>query len=584
MPRKYGIEWPANATDLFVESVCYREGRTSEQGGLGKIGHFKRIVSFFWGEKNKRKQFLWHPWAEEMLEAALESNRVWFSGCASSGKTDFSAVWSLVNWVVDPANTLIMQTSTTLTAARRRIWGATAEYWRAMGAMPYGKFLDSTYCIRTVLGDGSLAQRAGIFLIAAEQKKEREAVDKIIGAKNKRVLFVCDEEPDISPAVPSACFSNLTSNPYFHWLGLGNFKSRYDAFGEDIKPKAGWSSININSTRWETKNGIVLRFDGTKSPNILSGKDEWPGIYNSKTLAQHKQDIGETTALFYRMCRSWEAPIGSENTIYSEADLDSGRATDGVLWLEPPTMVSGLDPSYTNGGDRTIQWIAKLGMSAEEKPILQLDKCLIIRENVEIKQPRDYQVVSQFIANCEAHGVRPDHAALDSTGAGSVLYSIICEEWKQGEEKVGHRVLPVNFSGAPSDLIVKVGDTVTAKDQFDRRVSELWWVGKEFMRYQQIRGVTEDLARELTARRYDHRKGPEGVKIVVETKPDMKERVTFSPDIADSFVVVVDLCRQRLGFQAGGVDTGLQAVSTDWAAEVKKMNQVYANVAYGSAA
>ena len=178
-----------------------------------------------------------------------------------------------------------------------------------------------------------------------------------------------------------------------------------------------------------------------------------------------------------------------------------------------------------------------------------------------------------FRDHCLRENIEPRHASLDTSGAGSVLYSIICEEWDRA-------VLPVNFSGSPSDSYVRANDTNTAKKQFDRRVSELWWVGREFMKYSQIRGVTFDLARELKARKYDTVKGADGLKVSVETKTDMKKRLGFSPDLGDSFAVLVELCRQRLGWLAGGTGTGQNAARLDWEKQVDVANDLYGHVDY----
>lgn len=398
--ERYGLNWDEGINDLRIEAWCYKNKHPEDKGGLGQAGHFKNIAQILWGPQNKRKQFIWHPWAEIMNEAVHRYEVTAFSGCGSSGKSDYAAIWCIINWLVDPRNTLCLQTSTSLRAARGRIWGATTEYFRAAGGLP-GKLTDSDYTIRTRMDDGELAKRAGIWLIAAEQKQEKEAVEKIIGLKNKRIRFAADELPDISPAVPSAFFANLSTNDDVAFLGLGNFKNRYDAFGELIKPKAGWDSINIDSEEWETDRGICVRFDGMKSPNFKDG-DRWP-IYGSKHLERQKKNLGgDKSPLFWRMCRSWEVPLGTEMVIYDESDLVSGGAYEqNVIWLEPPTKISSLDPSYTNGGDRTAQMIGSFGKTNAGLWVMKREKTLLLYADVTKKRSRDYQIVDQFRANCE---------------------------------------------------------------------------------------------------------------------------------------------------------------------------------------
>ena len=569
----YGICNPVQLSPLEVELFAFLKDPPKSEGGLGKPEHFWNIVSILWPDTCS-KPFIRHPWAERMAKAACEETYLGISGCASSGKSDFGAVWGIVNWLCAPKDTLVLMTSTSLKESQKRIWGAAKSYWQACPGLP-GKLVDSIGMIRTEDGSGSYNDREGIALIACEKKDEKEAIGKIIGAKNKRVFLIGDELPELTEALLSAGTSNLSMNPYFQFLGLGNFKSQYDAFGVFIRPKGGYDSVSVDDDEWETELGKCLHLDGFRSPNILDASDKWP-IYNSKNLAQHRKDLGEESAMFWRMCRSFHAPIGTSDTIYSEADFLSGRATEyDCLWMTDPVKVSAMDPSFTEGGDRCVQLIGSYGQCVDGIYRLRLDEIVIIRDNVADKSPRDYQVARKFRDNCIKRDIVQRNSALDTSGAGSVLWSIIAEEWGSG-------VLNVNFSGSPSEYFVRANDTLSAKQQFDRRVSELWCVGREFMKYGQIKGITADLARELKARRYDTIKGIDGLKVSIEKKRDMKKRLGFSPDLADSWCVLLDLCRQRFGFLAGGMSTGQNSVNRSWEKEVEIANDVYANVDYSA--
>lgn len=559
---QYRLRTRLNLNALSLELYCYRYWH--DKSGLGKAGHFRKVVELLWGEKSP-KHFVWHPWAEQANDVTHRYNFVAISGCGSSGKTDFGAIFALVSWLSDPMNTLVLVTSTGLKEARKRVWGSIVEYWQAAPGLP-GKLLDSVGLIRTDDGSGIFSDKRGIALIAGERSHEREAVGKIIGAKNKRVVLVADELPDITPAIMEAAFSNLTTNPEFQILALGNFKSRYDPFGEFVRPKSGWNSITVESEEWETQNGYCLHWDGLKSPNILAGEDIWP-IYNSKNLQRHKALYKETQAMFWRMCRSFEAPVGLDNAIYNEMDLTAGNAYDrDIIWEADPIKVSGLDPSFTNGGDRCVQWIASMGKDRTGHKVLLYDKRYLLRENVENKQQsRSFQIADQFRRNCEREGVKPEHAAVDATGPGVAFYEIVASTWS-------NQVLAVDFSGLPSQ--VQAGDYghKTARELYDRRVSELWYSGVEFLKHGQLKGVDDELARELKARKYDTVKGADGDKIKVETKKAMKERLGFSPDLADAAFIVLDLCRSRLGFQP---ESGGRSSQNSWRQKLLKVDRIY---------
>ena len=81
------------------------------------------------------------------------------------------------------------------------------------------------------------------------------------------------------------------------------------------------------------------------------------------------------------------------------------------------------------------------------------------------------------------------------------------------------------------------------------RVSELWFVGKEFCRTKQLFGISTDLAQEITGRNYDMVKGST-LRMKIESKPEYKARFGRSPDLADAAFLCLDLARQRHGLVA----------------------------------
>lgn len=491
----------------------------------------------------------------------------------NSGKSSFGAIYAIINWMCDPVHTLVLCTSTDIKASRQRIWGQIKEYYQAVPGLP-GKMVDSQALIVTTDDRGNkVSDRCGISLIAGEKKKEQEAIGKIIGAHNKRVFMIADELPELTQALLATAMSNLVVNDFFQMVAMGNFKSRYDPFGTFCEPKGGdWDVISLSDYEWETKYGYCVRFSGMRSPNILecrTGKNAYPGIFARKHYEEIKAMRGEHSAEFWRMVHSFEPPIGLDNAIFSEADLQAGLAYRDVIWLGQPTMVAGLDPGYTNGGDRSVLRIAKWGMSTEGLNVLHFEKRILLQEDVRKKnRPRNFQIVEQFRDQCIAHGVEPQHAGFDSTGAGGPFGDIVAELWSP-------KVMRVDFSGALSDLQVSVNDPRTAKQRYDRKVSAIWYDAFEFVKYKQFRGVTPDMAREMKARTYDTIKGADGLKVAVEPKDKMKDRLGFSPDDAEAGMICLQVARERLGALAGGQSSGFARANQDWQEQVKRAQQMY---------
>lgn len=571
----YGLSAQHELTPLALELHCYRTGRKPEQQGLGRAQHFKNICAILWGPKSL-SPFEWHPWNERMNEVShvhpvtgQEYPHFSLSGCASSSKSHWLAAYAIINWLCDPYNTFVYITSTSTAGAKHRVWKSIMTlYWASPVLQAIGKMVDSQAKICTIHeGTGKHDDSAGIFILAAAPSKARESIGQIIGRKNKRVFLLADELAELSFAVLEAAFGNLMANPLFQFGAASNFKSREDAFGEVTEPKDGWDSINIESDEWETKRGYCLRFDGMRSPNILAGKDIYPYIYGSKQLKEHRTH-GEKSITFWRMCRSFETPAGLENAIYSESDLASGKAYDqNVIWDYSYVNLGGADPSYTTGGDRFMFWHGRLGKS-NGLWVLLLIKSKVLREDVTKlnERTRDYQMADQLKMECESSGIAPENFGLDITA--SSFGSILAELWSPKF----HRV---NFGGAPTDRAVFGDDPRRANQLYTNRVSEIWYVGKEFMRFGQIRGVTTSLGRELKARIYDSIKGATGLRIRVEPKTEMKKRLGFSPDEADACFVLLDTARERLQFLAGGLNQGVRKSTTSFLAKSRKADTVY---------
>src|SRR6185503_15224520 len=210
---------------------------------------FKRIARRLWptNAKPPKQSFIWHPWADDMLHEACRTPYVALNGGASTGKTEFEAVWAIINWFCDPANTCVLVTSTGIKEARQRIWGSIVKYYNSVPGLP-GKLLDSVAMIRTDDGTGKrYDSKCGIHVVAGDKSKEKENIQKLIGIHVPRVFLIADELPELSPALYEAAMTNLATAPKFQMIGSGNFKSIYDSFGTFCEPKEGWLSVDADT-------------------------------------------------------------------------------------------------------------------------------------------------------------------------------------------------------------------------------------------------------------------------------------------------------------------------------------------------
>lgn len=549
---KYGRKFRPGIGAIEIELIAFRDGFTEASGGLGKYKHFINCVRAFWGKESK-KPFVWHPWAIRMAQVCCQHRYVSLAGCGSSGKTDFCALWGIVNYMCAPAETLVLVTSTSLKDSRRRIWGSVCDYWRAVKGLP-GKLVDSAGIIRFEYnGKVYSSDRCGISLLAGEKKKEREAVGKIIGMKNKRVFLLADELPELSEALIGAAESNLSLNPFFQLIASGNPNSLYDPHGLLSEPIDGWGSVTVEDEEWHTKRGYCLHFDALKSPNWLAQEDVWP-IIGCHQIREAQDKMDQNSLAFWRMFRGFWSPTGDETAIYSEPDMVKFKASENVVWgTEPPTLVAALDPGFTNGGDRSALWLSHYGRDRDGRMVIFFSELVILEEDVTNKgEPRNFQIARKYKEYCEKRGVLPEHAAFDGTGAGVTFADIVHKIWHPD-------VLAVSFSGLATEMPISMFSSEPARERYENRVSELWYVGHEFLRNNQLKGVIPELAKELTARHYSTVKHSSGLRIRVESKEDMRSRTQRSPDVADAAMIVVDLCRTRLGAIPGG-EKGIRTI------------------------
>lgn len=518
-------------------------------GGLSRYEHAVLGMQLIWPETS-RKPFKINPYSKRMLTAFCQHKFIALAGHASGSKTYTPAAWLIWNYLCDPWNTKGLVTSTTLKDSKGRIWGDIEEFWNAAddyfisigaGKAP-GKLVSSNGTIRYSL-NGEETDKAGITLIAGDKSEAAKSEAKVKGFKRTRFIFVVDEMTDLSENLISSAKGNLASNPYFQMIGIGNPASYYDPLGKFCEPLEGYSSVNESIFEWQGKEAYVLRFDGKTSPNVLAGRNIYPGLLGFDTYEEKKRKLGENSPIFYQMYRGFWCPTGSIEAIYSEQEIVSNgadrQAGHGWSWLEPPAIVCGFDPSFTHKGDRASAYFSAVGLNQDRVPTFCFLEYLILEMNVNNPLPKEIQIIRQLASAMEKRGVKVKDLGVDISGSSpfGVLVS----------QEMGDAFTRVQFGGSPSEMAVSKLDPRPAKEVYDLMVAELWHVGKELISTGQLKGLHPDMIKEMVARTY----GTKGKKIWVEPKPEMKKRTGFSPDIADSGFISLLMARKNYGLTSG---------------------------------
>lgn len=514
--------------------------------------------------------------------------------------SDPAALYGVVRYSIDPTHTLVLMMSTTIQGAKKRVWKTLREYWESVNGLP-GKALWSSNEIRGLnyRGDG-YGQSSGIYLLAADQSNEKAALDKIIGIKAPRtgepedtydaliarpeyadlknhfdeeslrdlvprlhnlsqdrigrLILIIDEATGVSESILNAVNTNLKPGNVGHFqiICLGNPNLVYDTFGLFSKPKGGWDKVDLlNDDEWETASGgTCIRFNAEENPRIMEENEKYSWMLRKVDIQEMERRYGRESLFYHRMVLGTWCLNGEESGVYSPADIEmSGAKDDEVVWgYDAPVAVSFLDPAFTAGGDACWATFGLLGIDFEGKKTLLLTGGIAIKTDPSnTVTPVNFQAVKGWKTECEARGVRPTHAAYDRSGGGIPFGDIVSVMWSplvSGITSGGNASRrPVPGEKTPA------GRPVLACEKFDNKSTEVWYGAHPLFRSHQIKGVDDDLAKELCSRQHAKNRMGDGRKICIENKRTFKDREGRSPDQSDSFLGLVDFCRDKHGLE-----------------------------------
>jgi hypothetical protein len=521
------------------------KGDKNPQGKPAWI-HFVNAVNLIWNYPGSRTPFMWHPWAIKMAKAAFENKRLAISSGGSGGKTGLFAVYCLVWWLANPYKNVVLVNTTTIKDSMGRIWGQITRYFNGMAGAPPGKLVESSHCIKSMdLNTGVVMDEYGIRLFPGEQSKAAESSRAIRGQKHGpggKLIVVLDECAELSPSIINTFEENLTQNPNVQLIALANANSPFDTFGQLCEPiPGGWDSYNPDWDEWKGKGAHVIRINNETSPNIIEGKVIYPFLMTREMLEEKREKLGQHTRAYWRGVLGAFLLDGDDDNIYSASEVL--QIPPDCVWQGIPTKVAGFDIAHTVGGDKSVLMIGSIGVCTDGKKRLKFEKSYYLNEDLSKKDiDRTTQMVSQLKDICQKEGVKIENLAIDSSAGGGKTFSdAIWSQWSNG-------FLRVDFGGRPSDRPVSSADREKSSVRFHNKVSEIWGIGKELLRCDQLRCIPKGMAEDMTARKYKDNKAQDGgSKIRVESKIEMKRRTGKSPDEGDSGFILIDLCRERHG-------------------------------------
>jgi hypothetical protein len=270
---------------------------------------------------------------------------------------------------------------------------------------------------------------------------------------------------------------------------------------------------------------------------------------------------GVDSPQFWQMRRGFWAPEGIQKTVLSMPMIIRSSAFEDCAFDQEVVPVAGLDPAF-EGEDRCVLRFGKCG-KVNGKMTLRLERKIFVKIKIKPDDPSHYQIVRQVKEACRNEGVNPYYFGLDSTGEGGGLASIFQREWSR-------EVLCVEFGGRPGRNPVSDTNSKRCDEEYDRKVTELWFQFRLFLLNEQIRGLDPESAQEFCRRWWLMR----GNYISLETKEKMKERTRRSPDIADADVVTAQVAHLRCHMSARDSSFTQQVTDSPWKRFLARRNVI----------
>jgi len=549
--ERYGILWPLRATELDIELQCWRnydELKTFPYKTLlERWMHFKNAWAIISPPKmkNGKNGYIFSTWTDRRIKSWCDRNFMTWWGPSSSGKTTDAAHIAYITWLAAPDETTVQVCSTTIEMLKKRIMREVIKIHTRLGNRTIGMYVPSK--LHVVLRDEIDEENPinGIFGVPVGQGSKG-----IKGVHNTYNYMIIDEMQDTHPNAAEE-WDNLSTGTDYKFLGMGNPVAWTDPLGVYSRPtKKNMRDLHPDTDKeWQTAKGVCLFFDGRESPGVADPKT-FPMLLTQKQIDEMATFPGVNSPRFWTQRIGFIPREGLQETVLTESMIVINHGVERAVWKRAYITVAGLDPAFSNGGDKKVLRFARVGLSVDGTYLIDLYRKVYL--NIEMKLDADghelpvsYDFADKVNAELKAEGVPLRLFGMDVTGAQRTLADII-------DERGGGKCHRVDFSGAPSDQPIKDGEReILPRMIYKNRVTELWFTVARYVRAKQMRGMDDEELWQFSSRRIIPARDGSS-RLLVESKRDMKAMSGRSPDDADACACVADVCRVVLIMDFGG--------------------------------
>lgn len=504
---------------------------------------------------------VWHSWTEDRFREHCKGHSyITYAGGASTTKSYDAAKIGLLFWWAYPRNRTVLIASTTLESLNSRIWGYVTALIKEMQVeLPFKYFSGAPPKILNLPDKNNKIKDTihGMFAVAAKRGADSDSISSWIGRHPKEgILIILDEATDMPEALLTA-LPNLETVPTFQTVAVGNSLSKFDLHGAMSTPKDGWDSIDpMKHTIWETtqKKGICMFFSCYNSPAIYEKdpeiKRKLSKFLITKEKIEDKEKIyGKDSDSFWRFVLGFWRSSSTDGTVISREFISDFKVFEKAMWsgLNPLTVVAGLDPAFSTGGDSCVLRLAILGQDTEGGIVLDYrgDEFLFVIPIIAAKKDAaEIQIADQVLPILARFNCPLRHMCVDANGQGRALAEVI-------KLRSNQHIAPIKI------YTTRAGNTqVNSFDVVIKTHHELWFAFRDFIQHRQIKGLDNKTVAQLTTRLVKLNK--KSFKQELENKQEYKVRMgavmpslAHSPDEADAASLALQSAILNFGFTPG---------------------------------
>jgi hypothetical protein len=539
------------------------------------------------------------PREVEIIFKAMDKGGAYVSvmGAGGLGKSFCCAVRLFMEWAHDAAATRVDLVSKNQEKIKKLFSDFVGLHRKAALVMP-GAVEAETISTDKVGGWGIFLNliRQGdesSSVLKGSHEKSREAEHPIYGHRTARYVMI-DEAQDVPPGVFDDVGNILSSVRGDDGAGgarrmrqivlTANPSLPNSRYGEHNRPEGGWGALpggEENAQEWRAKLGAwCVRLDALKSKNVREKRDIYPGMVTWAGVQQQLTlcDGNENHPIWWTYVRGMFPPEGALATLIPQRWL---TAAEGEWIFENEAVAfAGVDVARL-GGDSPAMCIMRVGravgwrdFSGQEFKMGSASWRVQIDNVFTLPGGDTQEVADDVMRRLRDAGISPENVAVDITGSAGVFDLMVHQwrekvggaryeaasavpvpwhEWAEESEKRlpdgGVPVIPVNYSSRPSEARIALEDSVTPRDSYTNKATELWFALAKYFEMGYVRygrSIGRRVLDELGSRKAGKAVG-KGRKQGVEPKEAHKRRLSgASPDLADCTTLALNAARMSM--------------------------------------